>query len=111
LPAGKWQIASYTLGVSGGEATIVSASFAGKPSEVNVEKGGTTELPFGPPFRGVVTAARAEGGKLGLSLSVVGQGGEQCSNFLVGGKKPPAPLFEIRDENGKVVYGGKFEYG
>jgi len=28
LPAGKWQIASYTLGVSGGEATIVSASFA-----------------------------------------------------------------------------------
>ncbi|NLE39583.1 MAG: hypothetical protein GX621_16305, partial [Pirellulaceae bacterium] len=111
LPAGKWQIASYTLGVSGGDATIVSASFAGKPSEVDVEKGGTTELPFGPPFRAVVTAARAEGGKLGLSLSVVGQGGERCSNFLVGGKRPPAPLFEVRDASGKVVYSGKFEYG
>jgi hypothetical protein len=111
LPAGKWEIASYTVGVSDNAGTVVAASFQDKPTAFEVQQDSTTELSFGPPFRAIVTASRAADGKVGLSLSLVGRAGERCGSLLVGGKRPPAPKFEVRSQAGDVVYSGQFEYG
>ncbi len=111
VPAGKWEIANYSIGVPGPEATMVTASFQDRATVVEVSQDATTELTFGAPFRALVSAGRLADGKLALSLSLVGCGGERCSSLLVGGKRPPAPAFEVRDQEGKVVYSGKFEYG
>ena len=49
--------------------------------------------------------------KVSLSLAIVGVGGERCTNLTVNGKRPPKPLFVIKDKDGKMVHQGSFEYG
>ena len=80
-------------------------------------------MPFGPPYKPVVTAfpgysaAQIVNGKptgvpaLEMSLSIVGSTGEVCTNLLVNGGRPPKPEFTITDPKGKVVQQGTFEYG
>ena len=47
LPAGRWEIASYTIGIPGVDATTATASFQDKANVIEVQKGSTTELTFG----------------------------------------------------------------
>ncbi|MBN1909132.1 MAG: hypothetical protein JW818_05280 [Pirellulales bacterium] len=114
LPTGKWKVAQYTIDASaftGGARTAISATFA-DAKEITVTKEKTTELPLGAPFRAVVTASPDPKKKgVNLSLSILGVGGERCTQFYVNGQKPPEPRFEIRDKDGKAVYQGQFEYG
>jgi hypothetical protein len=44
-------------------------------------------------------------------MSLVGIGGEVCSNLIVDGGRPGKPAFTITDPDGKVVERGTFEYG
>jgi hypothetical protein len=111
MPTGKWRIASYTIGAPGRDGTKVFARFSGRSPEVEIEKGKTSELPFGEPFRAKVVAHRLPNKKVALSLSIEGRSGARCSDIRADGKRPPAPTFEVRDQDGKVVYRGKFEYG
>lgn len=114
LPEGKWSVASYTIdatGFTGGARTAITATFGDRPASVVVKADETTELPFGAPFKGVVTASRAAGNKVYLSLAIQGSAGENCTSFYVNGSRPPEPHFVIKDSKGTVVYQGAFEYG
>ncbi len=116
MPEGRWKLADYTIDATaftGGKRTTVMASFSDEAQEVSVSNDNTVELPFGAPFRAVVTAGkpRPKDKKTPLHLSVVGKGGERCTRLYIKGKEPPEPRFEVRDKDGKVVYQGKFKWG
>ena len=54
-----------------------------------VTEGQTVELPFGEPYRPVVTIGYREGAeKASLSMSLVGSAGEVCTNMIVNGGRP-----------------------
>jgi hypothetical protein len=79
---------------------------------VTVREGETVKLPFGPPYKPTVTTShRAGTPAASLGMSLVGSAGEQCSNLMVDGRRPPDPTFTITDPEGTEVQAGKFEYG
>jgi hypothetical protein len=141
LPVGSWKLLSYTIDRTGDaqpegqtgaapsllqtlanavlssaqptrpRTTMVSARMVGDQAAFAVRSGETTELRFGPPYTPKVTASYLRGDQLSLGLSLVGVGGEACSNLVVNGARPPKPAFTITDPEGKVVASGNFEYG
>jgi hypothetical protein len=78
---------------------------------VEVRAGETAELKFGPPYTPKVSGSIQQGDQVALGLSLVGVGGEVCSNMMVDGGRPGRPEFKITDPDGKVVQSGSFEYG
>jgi hypothetical protein len=141
LPAGDWKLASYSIdGTSQDDTTkadegqpslletlakaitrnesasrprytLVSARASGDYPAVSVLEGKTVDMPFGPPYKPVVTASRRSTGQVYLSMSLVGSAGESCSNLVVDGNRPAGPQFTITAPDGTVVQTGKFEYG
>ncbi len=114
LPAGSWKVAGYTIdisGLAGRGRTAVTATFGDDYEPVAVTKGATGKLPFGSPFKAVVSGRKTAANKVYLSLRIVGVAGERCSSLYVNGRRPPEPLFEVSTPEGKVVHRGKFEYG
>lgn len=109
VPVGDWKVFRYML--DGGSGTVVAATFDNKTSMVTVRKSETSPLVLGAPFQAQVHATRAGTNKVYLALTVVGVGGERCTNIRVNGKRPLRPRFVIKDENGKAVQRGLFEYG
>ena len=95
--------------------TVVAAQANAGYKAVKVVAGETVEMPFGPPYKPVVTSYQSVDAKqkpvTQLSLSLVGSAGESCTNMTVKGDRPPKPTFEITDAEGKVVQSGSFEYG
>ncbi len=95
--------------------TIVAAQATAAYKAVEVRSGETVELPFGPPYKPVVTADFFEDGNQGkllsLGMSLVGSTGEVCTNLTVNGRQPGKPEFTITDPKGKIVEQGSFEYG
>ncbi|MHC4399276.1 MAG: hypothetical protein ACYTG0_06330, partial [Planctomycetota bacterium] len=93
--------------------TRISAD-GGDDQVLKVTKGETVSLPFGPPFKPVVTSSSSsvEGGQeVRLSLAVVGSGGERCTSLSVDGGSPDRPTFTIRTADGKEVEQGSFKWG
>jgi hypothetical protein len=80
---------------------------------VRIRANKTAELPFGPPYKPVIQFGRRSGddGMLRLTFSLVGTGGEVCSDILVNGDRPGEPSFTIATPDGEIVERGKFEYG
>ncbi len=142
LPAGEWRLASYTIertvheepaekkveqsslfdalrqlvGGTGSASrslpSLVSARGTQDSPAVRVTAGQTVEMPFGEPYRPVVTlGGPPQDGHAWLGLSLVGQGGEVCSNMIVNGTRPAKPKLTISTEAGEVVQTGNFEYG
>jgi len=110
LPEGAWKVVAYSIEAAGAR-TSMTAAFGADSPPITVSKGGTTKLPFGTPLRAVVTAARGEGNNVSLSLTIVGVGGERCTNLTINGSRPPKPKFVIMDKDGKTVHQGSFEWG
>ena len=100
------------LGTSDG-ATLVSAEMTKVYSPVKVTSGKTTRLPFGPPYRPVVSVEYIdpENGEASLGITLVGTAGEECDYVLIKDRRPGKPKFTITTEDGKKVAGGTFEYG
>ena len=97
---------------SGPKYTMVSARASRDYPAVEVRAGETAELRFGPPYTPQVTGTLPQaGGQASLGLSLVGVGGEVCSNLMVDGGRPAKPGLTITDPDGKVVQRGNFEYG
>ncbi len=136
VPAGEWRLVMYvidlterpdpaaaparksffaTLFGSGDDEprpTWVSAFAPAAGAPVQVNAGETVRLPFGPPFRGVVTASRGQKrGTAFLELSIVGAAGESCSDLRVKGRRPGESPFVITTPDGAVVQRGEFECG
>ena len=83
---------------------------------MTVAQGETVDFPFGPPYTPTVTAMSYSGpneknGPVYLEMSLVGVGGEACTNMTVKGARPGKPDFTITGPDGKVVQKGNFEYG
>jgi hypothetical protein len=98
--------------VSGPRYTIVSADATGEGEAVEVVKGKTVVLPFGPPYKPVVTVGYRSGDdQVNLSLSLVGSAGEVCNALRVDGRSPSEPEFTISTKDGKEVAQGNFKYG
>lgn len=93
--------------------TIVSARAKQDYKPVTVKKDETVELPFGPPYKPVVSAQYAdqEERQVSLGLALVGIADEVCDNLMVNGNRPGKPRFSITTEDGKEVESGDFEYG
>jgi hypothetical protein len=98
--------------------TVVSAQATGDYKPVKVVANETAEMPFGPPYKPVVTSYLTNqivDGKpqsvTRLSMSLVGSAGENCTDLMVGGARPGKPEFTITDPEDKVVQTGNFEYG
>lgn len=92
--------------------SIVSARAKRDCAAVEVQENATVELPFGGPYRPEVTVGYRQGdGMVSLSLALVGQAGEVCTNLVVNDQRPGKPTFTISTEAGEVVQQGSFEYG
>ena len=111
-------------GADGADAVgqhLVTAAAAKDCPTITVRPGQTAALPFGPPYKPVVTASQqfippGAAGKqaekqLYLQLSLVGAGGEVCNNLLVNGGRPDGPAFTIHDSKDAIVQQGTFKYG
>jgi len=97
---------------TGPRYTMVSARASRDYPAVEVRAGETAELRFGPPYTPKVTGTIPQsGGRASLGMSLVGVGGERCSNLMVDGGRPGKPSFTITDPDGKIVESGNFEYG
>lgn len=99
---------------AGPKVTMVSARAKRDYPAVEVREGETAELRFGAPYTPRVLASGPippKGGAVSLGMSLVGVGGEVCSNLVVAGGRPGKPEFTITDPDGKVVQRGNFEYG
>lgn len=101
------------VAVSDRGVAVVSASATDQYRAVEVRKGKTVVLPFGPPYKPRVTIApyRMGNGQASLEMSLIGSTGEICTNLTLDGRRPPKPEFTITDPKGKVVDEGDFDYG
>jgi len=142
LPAGQWRLLSYTIDcTSKPEAkeeessllqtlstaltqsssstrpawTLISARAKKDYVTIKVSEGETADLPFGPPYKPIVTVSgtstRSGTPTASLRMSLVGVGGEVCSNLMVDGNRPEQPQFTIVGPEGKQAAQGKFRYG
>jgi len=92
--------------------TFVSAQARRSAKAVTVAKDATVELPFGPPYRPMVSVQYRSGkDQVQLGLSIVGRADEVCTDLTVDGTNPPKPELTISTEDGKEVVTGNFEYG
>ena len=92
-------------------STIVAATATLKYEAVDVKKGETVELPFGPPYRPKVDVQYRQGAnQISLGMSLVGKAHEICSDMRVSGNRPGKPKFTI-SAGDEVVAEGEFEYG
>ncbi len=93
--------------------TMISARATPDYKPVTVKQDETVELPFGPPYRTVVSAqySNPQERQVALGLTLVGVADEVCENLIVNGGRPPKPEFTITTEDGKEVESGAFEYG
>ncbi len=101
--------------------SLVSAQGTTAYKAVMVRGGKTVELPFGPPYKPLVTGCPSLGStkkfgpnvtkQMALQMSLIGSAGEVCTNLVVDGGRPPKPDFTITDPKGHVVEQDSFEYG
>jgi hypothetical protein len=137
LPEGEWKLALYMIKAdgkpdqpsntppekgaaqprrsAGPRGSMLIALANANCKAMKVVRGETAVLPFGPPYKPVVTASGSGGAKpaqqLALGMTLVGSGGEKCVSLVCNGDRPPKPKFSITDPKGKVVQEGSFEYG
>ncbi len=92
--------------------TRVSAQATRDCKPVEVRKGQTVALPFGPPYKPVVRVDNPQGPQqVRLGMTLVGLAGERCTDMMVRGGRPSKPEFTVSNPKGEVVYRGSFEYG
>jgi hypothetical protein len=95
------------------QSTCVEAQAGSGYKAVEVRKGETVTMPFGPPYKPVVKAGSFNEEKkvAYLSLSLIGSAGEQCTDLEIKGNRPAKPEFTLTDSKGEEVLKGSFEYG
>jgi len=80
----------------------------------SIDEGGETAVAVGPPIKLVVTSTvsnTAAGLIATLKFDMVGSQGEKYKYLRKDGKKVALPEVSIRDEKGREVKKGRFEYG
>jgi hypothetical protein len=79
---------------------------------LKVTKNATARLSIGPPYKPVVRVQfRKDKDHVNLGLTLVGVGGEMCTDMNIRGNRPARPQLTITTPDGKVVERGSFEYG
>jgi hypothetical protein len=134
LPPGRWRLAAYALGEnrSNSLTSHESPDYPHSPTShisqlrrgdfvyargtadcppIEVRDDQTTIVPFGPPYRPVVTPSALTNGIVRFALSYRGRAGEVPNHLMLGDALARRPTVTILDKNGVVVGGGRFEYG
>ncbi len=95
------------------KTTLASGTGTTAGKSVEVRKGHTVLLPFGPPYKTTVEPSyfRSNTDRLYLGLVITGSGGELLTSLRVNGNRPAKPTIKILDPEGEVVNRGNFEYG
>jgi len=112
-----------------GDYELVSASFrwenegsiwelegmpGSRAAELAVSHGGTAELAAGPPLAIVIDAkvkTRSDGTYVNMDFRLMGANGEEYRFLRRDGIKVPLPEISVRNETGREVKKGRFEYG
>lgn len=110
MRTGNFSLLNYTMKTHDGGNVEWAATGSLGMAAVSLEANSTHELTAGPPFTASIAVQKGAAGKEVLSLNVKDLGSNLCS-FTKSGRRTAPPRFEIRDEAGKVVFSGKFEYG
>jgi hypothetical protein len=114
IPAGTYQFSWCNFERKDNSGVVWSIIGLGDWSHpaFEVRAGQNEKLIFGPPLITEITANRS-GNQFSFVLLVKGQGGATfpVNAFQRGGARAPVPRFEVRDEKGKIIGGGSFEYG
>lgn len=97
----------------GPKFTLVKARATDKGKPIKVAEGKTEALPFGPPYKPVVSVSyfNEKDREARLGLKLVGVAGEICESLTIKGQSPSQPTFRILDKDGALVKKGQFEYG
>lgn len=135
VPEGRWQLLRYTIAHGATPApagrttrktpavtpttppapprgTRLVAAGRNDSQAVEVRKDDTVKLPFGPPYRTVVRpSGRTAAGEAVLLLSLIGAGGEVCTDLQLDGRRPAPPQITIRDPDGRIVQEGPLRHG
>jgi|GEM_PF-1907587 len=95
-----------------GEKWRVGGEGTWSPWMVEVRPDGGTALPFRGPLTATVRSRRT-GNSVEFTLDMRGKSGATYSagSLMLNGSRLPAPGFELRDGQGRVVHSGKFEFG
>ncbi|HOW69393.1 MAG TPA: hypothetical protein PKY77_02230 [Phycisphaerae bacterium] len=92
--------------------TLVSANAPWEFKAVKVTRDQASPMPFGPPYKPSVSVGYfPDKNTANLQMQLVGLAGEECSNLMVEGERPPTPTFSIATTGGEIIERGKFEYG
>jgi beta-lactamase regulating signal transducer with metallopeptidase domain len=100
--------ASVTARQSVPGRTCLSAAATRQCKPIEVKKGATVELPFGPPYKIMLKAVPSEDGKqITFEAWVVGSAGERCTNdrYLL-----PPMQFTIKGPDGRVIKRGNLQF-
>jgi hypothetical protein len=114
LPAGRYQ--AFFLELSRKDSKNNTWDFAsyldtGSLKNFQISKNQTTSFKIGPPFK-IETTTRKSGDRVNINFKLIGQEDAQYGpDFKRNGKRVSPPVFKIIDEQGNVIYSGKFEYG
>jgi hypothetical protein len=138
LPVGTYCLSAVTIGAQDDEGRKWESEGSSHTAQntVDVKEGETAPFPVGEPFELKISAGVAGSGaktgflgalagalsgeavepvesekKISLNVSIVGAGGETYSRFLIDEKPAAAPRFVVKDQDGKQVDSGQFEYG
>ncbi len=108
-PVGEYRVyfqVSDSRGADGKGPTISGSG--SKP--ITIAAGKTTTVRYGHGLSASITVAK-KAGKVVLSVTQTDANGSKISQLLANGKRPEAPVVEVVDKAGKIVYTAKMAYG
>jgi len=112
-PAGTYRLVMYraiATDQSNREWSARCSLRARSPRSITVQANGSQKLDVGPPFKARIEARRLPRDQVYFSFKLTGCGGHDYQ-LLRGGRRAPAPQFQVTDGSGRVVSRGTFRYG
>lgn len=112
VPAGKYTIVSYTVGVPAkdGNRWLAVCSQFGPEAVVAVDAGKTARLDIGTGLTAVAVVSGASAERANLDLRVEDSGGRRFTiQQMAAGARQPG--FIAIDSSGKTVWQGSFQFG
>lgn len=113
VPAGTYKLGAHVIYAKDRAGTTWRLTGSGSPAVLEVKRGETVPLKFGPPLTAEVTAVGKGPREYEFRVKLTGQGGAAYSPGSIWreNRRPDPPRLEVRAPSGQVVATGRFAYG